>query len=142
MLEKKVPQSLSVVCNSFQHRWHKKDREGQRQPLPYCRFKKATVKSKKSYKCRMGFPKKIHSLIAAGPRVVCAGIAKLLDLPTECMRDASGSIAPAPSEEYCSGTSPALAARMHCNSDVQCPYRVPCAVRPMIQNASTRIALQ
>ena len=118
-----------LIFSSFQHHWHKKDSEGQRQPLPYCRLKKATVNSKKSCKCRMGFPKKTHPLIAAGPRVVCTGIAKLLDLPTDGKCDASGSIAPARSEEYCSGTSPALAAIMHCNSDVQCPYRVPlCSV--------------
>ena len=73
----------------------------------------------------MGLPKKAHPLIPSGPRVVCTGIAKLLDLPTDGRRDASGSIAPRRSEEYCFGTSPALAAVMQCKSDVQCPHRVP-----------------
>ena len=123
--KRKYHSHCQLIFSSFQHHWHKKDSEGQRQPLPSCRLKKATVKSKKSCTCRMGFPKKTHPLIAAGPRVVCTGIAKLLDLPTDGRRDASGSIAPARSEEYCSGTSPALAAIMHCNSDVQCPYNVP-----------------
>ena len=59
------------------------------------------------------------------PRVVCPGIAKLLDLPITGRRDMSGAITPSRHDEYCSGTSGVVAAVVESNTDVQCPYRVP-----------------
>ena len=73
----------------------------------------------------MGFPKKIHPLYSKQPRVICPGIAKMLDLPVTGRRDMSGAIATTREDEYCSGTSPILAAAFQSNTDVQCPYRVP-----------------
>ena len=57
--------------------------------------------------------------------MVCPGIAKLLDLPVTGRRDMTGAIAPSREDEYCSGTSAALASVMERNTDVQCPYRLP-----------------
>eukprot|EP00973_Karenia_brevis_P020412 2803207-Karenia_brevis.AAC.1 len=37
----------------------------------------------------------------------------------------TGAIAPLRQDEYCSGTSAAVAAVMESNTDVQCPYRLP-----------------
>ena len=57
----KYNKHCQVMFSSFQHHWHKKDSEGHRQPLPYCRLKRNKTKSKKECKCRMGFPKKSAS---------------------------------------------------------------------------------
>ena len=44
----KYNKHCQLMFSSFQHCWHKKDSEGQRQPLPYCRFKRSKAKSKKN----------------------------------------------------------------------------------------------
>ena len=103
--KEKYTKHSQLMFSSFQHHWHNKGNEGHRQPLPYCRAKRANTKSKKECKCRMGFPKKVHPLFSSRPRVVCKGIAALLDLPLTGRRDMSGSIAPTRENKYCSGTS-------------------------------------
>ena len=117
----KYHEHCQLIYSSFQHHWHLKDDEGKRQPAPYCRHKNLKGKRQKQCKCRQGFPKKVNH----HPRIVCAGIAKLLDLPITGRRDMTGAISPSRHDEYCSGTSAAIAALSESNSDVQCPYRVP-----------------
>ena len=99
--------------------------KAKRQPVPYCRHKQLKGKRKKECKCRQGFPKKVHPKVSDRPRVVCPGIAKLLDLPITGRRNMSEAITPSRLDEYCSGTSGVLAAVIQSNTDVQCPYRVP-----------------
>eukprot|EP00973_Karenia_brevis_P057328 7973945-Karenia_brevis.AAC.1 len=74
-------------------------------------------KHNKECKCRQGFPKKVRPQVSNRPRVVCSGIAKLLDLPITGRRDMKGAIAPSREDEYGSGTSAALASVMESNSD-------------------------
>ena len=121
----KYYEHCQLIYSSFQHHWHFKDEEGKRQPLPYCRHKHSKGKHNKECKCRQGFPKKVHPQVSSRPRVVCPGIAKLLDLPVTGRRDMTGAIAPSREDEYCSGTSAAVASVMESNTDVQCPYRLP-----------------
>ena len=84
------------------------------------------------------------------PRVVCKGIATVLDLPVTGRRDMTGTIAPAREDEYCSGTSAVLASALQSNTDVQCPYRLPlcsathdpdCKQRGCVKNDAANIKM-
>ena len=45
----KYQKHCQLMFSSFQHHWHKKDSEGHRQPLPYCRTKQPKGTTKQPY---------------------------------------------------------------------------------------------
>ena len=118
---------VQFVSSRVQHHWHPRNKNGKREPMPYCR-----PASRKCTRCKRDFPKKVlkDAFGKVRPdryraRIVCRGVAAELDLKTSGRRNALGSILGRRQCEYFSSTSALLAQVSRSNSNVQCNYRVP-----------------
>jgi len=116
------------IFSRVQHHWHKIGKDGSRHPMRYCQTKRRG----KCNSCKAGFPKKVlrdEKGKLCRPkyrvRIVCAGIAKELDVRTSGRRNMLGAVVGRRQCEWFSGTSAILAHLTRSNTNVQCPYRLP-----------------
>ena len=86
-------------------------------PLTHCR------RQDNPSLCKSDFPR-LKWLIKEAV-VLCRGLLEQMDMACSGRRSKLGSLHGPMNNEWLNGTSPAMLAVQHCNSDVQLPYRLP-----------------
>jgi len=116
------------VFNRVQHHVHKRDKDGNYQPLNTCKPK--SKKKKKANQvmpskcfCKADFPK--SNVLTKKTVLVCYGMAKKFNLPVRGRRNALGLWQGQRSDEWQSGTTPSFAVHFGSNSHTMPNYRLP-----------------
>ena len=103
------------IAQLKQHHVHVRNSKGERVPLTHCQ------RADDPRKCKGDFPR--TAWFIETPVVLCPGLMQRMNLPTGGRRNRLGSLHGPRNEANYNGTSPALTAFLHTNSDVQLPYR-------------------
>ena len=109
---------VDEVKQRVNHHIHKKDAEGIRHPMPYCRSKSNPEECTKG-----GYPK--DKRLFDDCVVVCKGLAQKRGMPVSGRRNMQGALDGPRNDPWLNGSHPALLKHQRCNSDVMIPYRVP-----------------
>ncbi|CAE7430528.1 unnamed protein product, partial [Symbiodinium sp. KB8] len=112
-------EDVEVLQQLKQHHVHNPPTEpgGPRTPLDHCRSKEDPTK------CKAGFPR--NQQLIDNTALLCKGLAEEMKMPVKGKRSALGRLWGPCNDPNLNGNHPALLAALHCNGDVQVPYRFP-----------------